>query len=82
MRAEAIHVAEVAPLILLNVLLSCDDCHWIVPVYPPRVTVVLFVPEQTVPPPDTVPPTDAGKTVMVAVVLLAGEQTPLVDTAL
>ena len=80
-RAEATQVVEVAPLILLNVLLSGDDCHWMFPVFPLRVSVVLFVPEHTVVPPETVPPTDDGMTVMVAVVLVVGEQTPLVTTA-
>ena len=41
-----------------------------------------MVPVQTVAPPDDVPPTDAGFTVTVAVVLLAEVHPPLVTTAL
>jgi hypothetical protein len=58
------------------------DCHWIVPVLPDSVNVVLFVPEQTVAAPAMVPATDTGFTVMVALVLVAALHTPLVTTAL
>jgi hypothetical protein len=63
-------------------VLSVLDCHWIVPVLPEIVSVVLFVPEQTVAAPLTVPATDTGFTVMVALALVAALHTPLVTTAL
>ena len=60
-----------------------DFCHFvIVPVLPLNVKVVLFVPVQTVAPPATVPPTDVGDTVTVAVAEFADEHAPLVTTAL
>ena len=40
------------------------------------------MPVQTVAPPETVPPTDAGLTVTVTVVLFAELHAPLVSTAL
>ena len=43
--------------------------------------VVLFVPVHTDVPPEIVPPTDTGVTVMVATVLFAVEQEPLVTAA-
>jgi hypothetical protein len=67
---------------LMKFVLSELDCHWIVPVLPLNVKVVLFVPEQTVAAPLTVPATDVGFTVMVALAVLAAAQTPLVTTAL
>jgi hypothetical protein len=63
-------------------VLSVLDCHWIVPVLPDSVSVVLFVPEQTVAAPLMVPATDVGFTVIVALAVLAAAQTPLVTTAL
>ncbi len=66
----------------MKLILLALDCHWIVPVLPDSVKVVLFVPEQTVAAPLTVPATDTGFTVMVALAVFAGEQTPLVTTAL
>ena len=63
-------------------VLFVELCHWIVPVLPLNVKVVLFVPEQTVAAPLTVPATDAGFTVIVALAVLAAAQTPLVTTAL
>ena len=57
------------------------DCHWIVPVLPLSVSVVLLVPVQTVAAPLTVPATDVGLTVMVTLALFAAVQTPLVTTA-
>ena len=58
-----------------------EDCHWIAPVFPVNVSVVELVPEQTVAPPETLPETDVGETVIVAEPLLVEEQTPLVTTA-
>jgi hypothetical protein len=63
-------------------VLSVLDCHWIVPVLPESVKVVLFVPVQTVAAPLIVPATDTGFTVMVALALLVELHTPLVTTAL
>ena len=54
---------DVAPLMLLNVELFVDDCHWMLPVYPLNVSVVLFVPEFTMPAPVIVPEADAALTV-------------------
>ena len=63
--------------------LSKDDSHLVIdPVLPLNVKVVEFVPVQTVALPATVPPTDTGLTVIVAVALFAAEQDPLVTTAL
>ena len=65
-----------------NVLLSDDDCHWIVPVLPVRVNTVLLVPVQTVVAPAMDPATEVGLTVIVTLEVVADEQTPLVETAL
>jgi hypothetical protein len=67
---------------LVKLMLLALDCHWIVPVLPLSVSVVLFVPEQTVAAPAMVPATDVGFTVMVALALFAALHTPLVTTAL
>jgi hypothetical protein len=62
--------------------LSVEYCHFVTePVCPERVIVVLLVPEHTVVPPATVPPTESGLTVTVASADVADEQTPLVTTA-
>ena len=62
----------------MNVVLSDDDCHWIVPVLPLKVNTVLFVPVHTAALPLIVPATLAGLTVPVAeivcVVTLGFEQ--------
>ena len=59
------------------------DCHFVTePVCPDKVNVVEFVPVQTVADPATVPPTEAGDTVIVAVAEFADEHAPLVTTAL
>ena len=52
------------------------------PIRPERVNKPLVLPEQIVLPPDTVPPAVCSYTVIVAVVELAGEHTPLVTKAL
>ena len=67
---------------MVNVLLSVDDCHCIVPVFPDKVNTVAFVPEQTVVAPVIVPATEIGLTVIVTEAVVADEQTPLVTTAL
>jgi hypothetical protein len=51
------------------------------PVCPDKVSVVLFVPEQTVALPAIVPPAETGLTVTVASAEFAEEHTPLVTTA-
>ena len=63
--------------------LLIEYCHLVMlPVYPDKVNRVLLIPEHTVAEPATEPPTEAGATVMMASVELAGEQIPLVTTAL
>ncbi len=63
--------------------LSVDDSHRVtVPVIPLKVRVVEFVPEQTVVLPAIVPPTEAGETVIAAVVLLTAGHAPLLTMAL
>lgn len=65
------------------VKLSVEDSQRMtVPVIPPNVKVVEFVPVQTVVLPAMEPPTEAGETVTVAVALLAAGHTPLVTIAL
>ena len=69
-------------MILVNVMLSGDDCHCIMPVLPVNVMAV-ELPEQRVPFAGVaVPPAETGLTVTVAVVELAEAHTPLVTTAL
>jgi hypothetical protein len=65
-RLAAVYVDAVAPLISVKLILSVDDCHWIVPVFPLNVNVVLLLVAHTVVPPLTVPPTEAGFTVIIA----------------
>ena len=62
-------------------MLSGDDCHWIVPVFPLNVKVVLLVPLQTVAAPLMLPATLAGFTVIVTLEVVAEAQAPLVTTA-
>lgn len=60
--------------------LFVEDCHLTIdPVYPDRLSVVLFVPVQTDAPPDTDPPFEAEFTVKVAAVevVLKAEQSPV-----
>ena len=71
----------VAPEILVNVTLSGEACHWIEPVNPVSVIVVLPLAQKVAVPAVAVPPTDVGLTVTVAVLEFAAEQTPLVTTA-
>ena len=65
----------------VKVLLSEEDCHCIVPVFPLKVSTVLLVPVQTVAAPVILPAIDAGFTVIVTLDVLAAEQAPLVTTA-
>ena len=66
----AVYVDDVSPEILVNVPLFNDDCHWIVPVLPLRVSAVLFVLVQTADEPAIVPPAVAGGTVKVIILLM------------
>ena len=63
------YVGEVTPVIFVKVMLSAEDCHWMVPVDPLNVSTELLAPEQTVVLPEIVPTTVAGLTVIVAVEL-------------
>jgi hypothetical protein len=75
-----VYDADVAALILVNVRLSVDDCHWMVPVFPVKLSVVVL-PEHIVRlEAVAVPATDTGFTVTVSVFELAEAQTPLVTT--
>ena len=57
----------VAPEILVKLVPSGDDCHWIVPEWPDKVKAVALVPEQTVPPPpEMLPAVGAGLAVTIA----------------
>jgi len=81
----ALKVADIESVILLKPVVAdvVDFCHWILPVYPLKVNVVLFVPVHTLTlPPLKDPPTDAGLTVTVALALLAESHTPLLIIAL
>ena len=61
---------------------SVDCCHWIVPVCPLTLTVVVLPVQIVLEAAVAVPPTDVGLTVTVAVALFAAAQAPLVTTAL
>ena len=71
----------VALLMFVKVLLSEEDCHCIVPVFPVKVSTVLLVPVQTAVAPLMLPETDVGLTAIVTLEVFADEQTPLVTTA-
>ena len=78
----AVYVDAVAPPMFVQVVLSGDDCHWMVPVFPAKVNNVEFVPLQSVVDAGVIDPaTAAGFTVMTTLAVLAGAQTPLVTTA-
>ena len=72
-----------ALLILLKPVLEevVDDCHWIDPTDPFSVSTLLFPEAHTVVSPVAVPATVAGLTVILAVLLLTAEHTPLFTTA-
>ena len=69
-------------MILLNVILSVETCHCIVPVLPVKVIFAGEVPEQIVWFPLTVPAKEVGFTVTVTTPEFIEGQTPLVTTAL
>ena len=83
-KLDAVNVAVVLAMLVPAVAkLSNDDSHRItLPVNPPKVKEVEFMPVQTVVLPATVPPMEAGDTLMVAVVLLTAGHAPLLTTAL
>jgi len=79
----AVYVATVLTMSMEVAQLSVEYCHFVMdPVYPERVSRVLFVPPQTEADPETEPPTEGVVTVIVASVELMGEQVPLVINAL
>ena len=73
----------VSPEISVQLVVPFKDCcHWILPVFPVKLTVVLL-PEQKVElAAEAVPATEVGLTVTVTTLLVADEQTPLVTIAL
>ena len=56
-------VVEVAEGMLLKVILSVELCHWIVPVFPDKVIVVLPDWQNVLVPAVAVPATETGDTV-------------------
>ena len=64
-----------------KVTLSEDDCHCIVPVFPPKVKTVLLVPVQTAVAPLMLPATDVAFTFIVTLDVVAELHAPLVTTA-
>jgi len=82
-RFVAVYVAAVLVMSVEVAQLSVEYCHLVMlPVYPERVRRVLFTPVHTVAEPATDPPTEPAVTVTVTSDELAGEQVPLVTTAL
>ena len=82
MVAVRVEVTLLMSVTLEAKLLTVEDCHLVtLPVFPLRVRTVLFVPVQTVALPATVPPTEAGLIVTIAVVLGTTEHAPLVSMA-
>ena len=63
----AVYVALVAPTISANPLELevVEDCHWMVPVYPLKVNVVLLLPLTTLVEPLILPATEGAFTVVV-----------------
>jgi hypothetical protein len=67
---------------LVKFVLSGLDCHWIVPVLPEMLSVLLFTPVHTEALPLITPATERLSTAITAVLLVTDEHTPLVTTAL
>ena len=61
---------KVALPMLLYVTLSVEDCHWMLPVYPLNVNVVLLAPDATDPEPLMVPETEPIERVIVWVAVV------------
>jgi hypothetical protein len=61
----------------VKLILLALDCHWIVPVLPLNVKVVLLVPEHTVAAPLMVPASKAGLTVTKTGILTDGHDPKL-----
>jgi hypothetical protein len=84
-KSVAVNVVVVLAMLVTaeaNVLEVEDSQRVIVPVWPLKVSVVAFVPAQTVALQVIVPPTEAGETVTVAIALFAELHTLFVITAL
>ena len=76
-------MAEVFAISVQSVKGEVVLCHLImVPVWPEMVKSLLVLPEQTVVPPVTVPPTEIGSTVTVVSAEFSAPQTPLWTVAL
>ena len=67
---------------LVNVILSGEVCHCLVPVLPAKVMVVVLPLQIGLGEAEAVPPTEVGFTVTVAIVELVVAHTPLVTSAL
>jgi len=81
-RLVAVYVAAVANAIFVQVALSGDDCHWMVPVFPARVNNVELVPAHTLVEAGVIEPaTGAGLTLITTLVVFADEHGLLVTTA-
>ena len=79
-RFVAVYVCPVALPILVKLVLSVEDCHWIVPVFPANVSNVLFDPEQTVVDAGvTLPATTPGVTFTTTPEVVTGVQAPLLN---
>ena len=66
-----VYIEEVLTISVHVVNGLTDDCHFvIVPVWPDKVNTALVLPEHIVDPPVTVPPTEAGETVIVPVAFI------------
>ena len=84
-RLVAVYVALIAPLMSLNPIDAelVEACHCIVPVYPVSVSVVEFVPIQTIAlAPETIPPIEVGLIKMESTELISERQTLFVTIAL
>src|SRR6185295_16525754 len=71
-------LALIAPAISANGFTPVRDCHWIVPVFPASVIVVVSPAQIGVAVAVAVPPTLVGFTTTVATVEVAGAHVPLV----
>lgn len=80
-KLTAVYVDVVTPVIFVNVVLSSEDCHCIVPVFPVNVINVLLDPAHTELAPLIIPATGDGLTVIVTFGVVADPQLPFVTTA-
>jgi hypothetical protein len=72
---------DVAPLILLNVVLFGEDCHCMLPVLPVKLSVVELPEHRLYKLAVAIPATETGFTLTVSVFVLTEAQIPLVTTA-